>query len=331
MIKTYDEQIREHIAFLQSNGLDVTELQVSTAGNAEYIRCRAIGETTGRGECCYQTVGSTLNNGRFGLSTICRIPGGERVAPFRTYGLPHSGNFITSQVNHASFTTPAIKKVDDQEEQSSEDAVKKSRYIWNLAKEEGRSDYLERKGVGSYGIRFLENEYGRVAVVPARDQIGSIRALEFLNPDGIKRFLKGSSWKGLFHMLRSPVNGQVIGIAESYVTAATCLELSGIPVVCAFNAGNLSAVTRSIHRMFPDSQLVIFADNDRHLESNSSNVGVLKAQEAKKINQGMIFLVTPSFGSLEPSKEMSDWNDFVRLKGKDEARKQISLSMKLHG
>jgi phage/plasmid primase-like uncharacterized protein len=322
---TYEDQIREHIDFLRSNGLDITELNIFTAGqgNTEYVRCRALDETSGRGEYFYQTTGSFLNNGKYGLSTICRIPGGVRVAPFRTYGLPPFGNINQSQVNHSPFAKPEIKISGNQENKSSDEAARKSQYLWNQANESGRSDYLERKGVGSYGIRFLENTYGRVAIVPARDQTGSIRALEFLNPDGAKRFLTGSSWKGLFHMLRIPINGQIIGIAESYVTAATCLELSGIPVVCAFNAGNLPAVTKSINEIFPDSRLVIFADNDRHLESNGSNVGVLKAREAQKINQGMISLFVPDFGDLEPSKEASDWNDLVRLKGVDIVRIQI--------
>ena len=76
--------------------------------------------------------------------------------------------------------------------------------------------------------------------------------------------------------------------------------------------------------MFSDSPLIIF---DRHLESNGQNVGILKAQEARKINQGMISLFIPDFGNLEPSKEANDWNDLVRLKGKDEARQQISLKL----
>lgn len=325
MIKTYEDQIREHLNFLRSNGLDIFELQVFTASNTEYVRCRAVSETTGRGEYCYQTVGSTLNNGRFGLSTICRLPGGERVAPFRTYGLPPSGNCATPRVNHEYFAKPALKKVDGQEGRSSEYARRKSQYIWSLAKEGGRSDYIEKKGVGAYGIRFLENEYGRVAVVPARDQSGSVQALEFLNPDGVKRFLKGSSWKGLFHMLCRPVNGLLVGVAESYATAATCLELAGIPVVCAFNAGNLSAVARSIHAMFPDSPIAVFADNDRHLESKGGNLGVLKAQEALNGLGCGVFLFAPDFDGLEPSKEASDWNDLVRLKGADVAKAQMSV------
>ena len=324
-MKTYDDQIREHIAFLQSNGLDVVELKVSAAGNAEYVRCRAIGETSGRGEYCYQTVGSTLKNGTFGLSTICRLPGDERPAPFRTNGLPPSANCINPQVDCASFARPKPRKADDQGRQSNEEAEKKSQYIWSLAKESGRSDYLEKKEVGAYGIRFLENKYGRVAVVPARDPGGSIRALEFLNPDGIKRFLTGSSWKGLFHMLRPPVNGQIIGIAESYVTAAICLELVRIPTVCAFSSGNLPAVARSIHAMFPASSIAIFADNDRHLESKGVNVGVLKAKEALNGLGRSVFLLAPDFGSRQPAKDESDWNDLVRVLGIEVAERQLSI------
>lgn len=193
-------------------------------------------------------------------------------------GLPPSGNSINPQVDGASFARTEPKKADDERGQSNEEAVKKSQYIWrSLAKESGRSDYLEKKRVGAYGIRFLENKYGLVAVVPARDSGGNIRALEFLNPDGTKRFLTGSSWKGLFHMLFIPVNGKIIGIAESYVTAAICLELVRIPTVCAFSSGNLPAAARSMHAMFPGSSIAIFADNDKHPESKGTNVGVLKA------------------------------------------------------
>ena len=241
--------------------------------------------------------------------------------------MPPSGNPNQVKVNHLYFSKPEIKISGTQENISTGEAVKKSQYLWNQAKDTGRSDYLERKGVGAHGIRFMENAYGRVAVVPAKDQAGSVRAVEFLNADGGKRFLKGSSWKGLFHMLKTPINGQIIGLAESYVTSATCFELSGIPVICTFNAGNLPAVAKSINEMFPDSHLVIFSDNDRHLEPSGSNVGVLKALEAQKISQGMISLAVPDFGDLEPSKDASDFNDLVRLLGADAARSQIACSI----
>jgi hypothetical protein len=37
------------------------------------------------------------------------------------------------------------------------------------------------------------------------------------------------------------------------------------------------------------------------------------------------FFSLPDFGDCEPSKEASDWNDLVRLKGADIARDQIMM------
>ncbi len=40
-------------------------------------------------------------------------------------------------------------------------------------------------------------------------------------------------------------------------------------------------------------------------------------------------MAKPDFGDLEPSKDASDWNDLVRLKGENEARDQISRKLRL--
>lgn len=71
---------------------------------------------------------------------------------------------------------------------------------------------------------------------------------------------------------------------------------------------------------YKDKRIVIFADNDRHLEKNES---VLKAQEAKKLDSDRIGLVAPDFGDCRPSKEASDWNDLVRLVGIEKTRLQL--------
>lgn len=317
--QTFMQQVASHIEFLRSNGLDVEALAV----DAGFVRCRAIDESDQRrGEYAYRTQKNPLNKpGLIGLVTWFRGPGG-RQSTHSTYG-------FDGEVEGCSLVRPLIKKVDPGKAGSSEDVESKARYLWDQAKEAGRSDYLERKGVGSYSIRFLENEYGRVAVIPARDGSGTIRTLQFLNADGAKRFLKGSAWAGLFHKLGEPANGQIIGLSESYVTAASCLELSGIPVVCAFSSGNLPAVAKSLLEMYPASRIMIFADNDRHLEAEGlPNQGTLKAQEAQKTNPSRISLAIPDFCNLGPSKEASDWNDLVRLRGKENARDQILKFLK---
>ena len=70
--------------------------------------------------------------------------------------------------------------------------------------------------------------------------------------------------------------------------------------------------------------MIVFADNDRRIDAKGlPNQGVLKAQEAKKIDQDRIVLSIPQFVDCEASKEASDWNDLIRLKGRDHAQAQI--------
>lgn len=135
---------------------------------------------------------------------------------------------------------------------------------------------------------------------------------------------KDGRTEGLFHKLKEPINGQPLGIAESYATAATCMELTGIPVVCAFSSENLVAVTKIMLYLFPKSLIILFADNDLHLvEQGKSNTGVLKAREAEKISEGRVVLVEPDFCDLKPNKEVSDWNDFVRINSRTKAKQEI--------
>lgn len=306
--KTFVEQVTEHINFLRENGLHVETLEIGCGS----VRCHAIGETEGRGDYAYRTRKNPMNKpNTVGLVTWCRVPGGVE--------LKHSSYGLDGEVAGIKVQS-VVGKSEPAKAGHSEEVGKKARYLWSQAKEVGRSDYLERKGVGAYGIRFLENTYGRVALIPLADGGDILRGLQYLNPDGFKPFLSGSVLSSLFHKLSEPKNGQDIGIGESYVTSATCLELSGIPVVCAFSASNLLAVAKEIRLRYPNSRIIFFADNDRHLEKN---VGVESAIKAMKELGTNSLLAVPDFGNTPQGKDASDWNDLVRVKGKEAAQKQI--------
>lgn len=313
--KTYKEQILEHIWHLQSNDLDVEEIMI----DSDWVRCHQIGETRGRGELAYLTTSNRLNNGLLGLNTSYRGPNG--LGSYKTYGLGPEGN-------ESSISLPHSRQEILQSDSKSihEQAARKAYGFWKYSNVQGRSDYLERKGVSYYGIRFRSSEeYGNVAIVPMFDENGKLWSYQLLNPDGTKRHPKDACTKGLFHKLKELTNGKPIGIAESYVTAATCFELSGIPTVCAFSSENLVSVTKVLLSLYSASPIIIFADNDGHLiEKGLPNKGVLKAQEAKNVDQGIVSLVIPDFGDFKPSKEASDWNDLVCIKGRDTAKAQMS-------
>lgn len=311
--KTYNDQINEHLNTLKANGLEVSELKVDSSS---WTRCYAIGESKGRGEFSYISNTEKLSNGLLGIRTSFRGPNG--LGSFKTYGLSPS--------EHEEKTSVFCKSEYKENFELQEQAARKAYGFWNHSSTQGKSEYLERKGVGYYGIRFRSSDqYGNVAVVPLFDEKGKLWSYQLLNPDGTKRYPKDCRTEGLFHKLKEPINGKPIGIAESYVTSATCFELSGIPLACAFSSENLIVVAQAIRLLFPASPIIIFADNDQHLEEKGiQNKGILKARQAIDSIKHSAILAAPDFGDLSPSKEATDWNDLVRLKGKLETMSQIS-------
>jgi phage/plasmid primase-like uncharacterized protein len=317
--RSYLEQIHAHIAFLQSKGFDIEELKVE----AGFIRCHQINKDQQRGELVYKTRRIKLNNGLTGIQTWYRGAKGE-TASFQTYGMGPVENEEVSVLKVFPEITQGTAS------QQHDDAARKAYGFWRYSETNGRSEYLERKKVGYYGIRFRSSlQYGDVAVVPMRDEVGRLWNYQLLNSDGTNRLPKEARTEGLFHMIGVAANGQPIGVAESYVTSASCFELTSIPTACAFSCQNLKSVAIILRQKYPESRLIIFADNDRHLQVKGGvNQGIIKGQEAIRAIEVGAVLVSPDFGSLEVSKGLSDWNDLVHQYGVDYAKAQIEGMLK---
>lgn len=317
--KSYAEQIHEHIVFLQSKGFAVAELKVNT----DFVRCRQAEKCQYRGELAYKTRTIKLNNGLTGVQTWYRGPQGES-SNFQTYGLGPSENEEVVQLQ------PSVAPKQNIDTGKHDEAGRKAYGFWQYSATSGRSEYLERKKVGYYGIRFRSSaEYGDVAVIPMFDSLGRLWNYQLLNPDGTKRQPKDARTEGLFHMIGTPVNGQLIGIAESYVTSASCFELTGIPTACAFSSQNLKTIGVILEERHPKSRLIIFADNDRHLEARGAmNQGIVKGQEAMYLLKSEATLVAPDFGDSKVDKGLSDWNDLINCKGFEHAKAQITEQLR---
>lgn len=298
----FEQQVALHLQFLQQAGLTVDNLSINSR---EFIRSRKKGEE-GRGEYAYKTVTRQLNNGLFGLMTWCRGIDGT-VKTYKTYGSPVSDK--TTPVNQATDKT-TVCGCDES----------KIKHFWEYSSCKGESDYLQRKCVKAYGIRFRENQYGKVAIIPLRDIDGELRGYQILNADGSKVFAKGIKLKGLFHQLTDLKDNVPIGIAEGYVTAATCYERLPMPMVAAFTGDNMEHVAEALKKRYPNSPLVIFADNDKHLARNK---GMLSAEKALKKANGNGIILKPIFYNTPEHRSYSDWNDLVREIGAAKVFKQL--------
>lgn len=313
---SFEQQTIKHLQFLQEAGLEVESLIINSK---EFIRSRTIGEVE-RGEYAYKTVSRILNNGMMGLMTWCRSKSGK-VKTYKTYGEQY--NLVDGERSPFDATPQIALTIEKNIDLDAN--LEKIRKFWELSSQHGSADYLERKRVGSYRIRFRENQYGRIAVVPIANVQDKLCGYQILNANGSKVFAKGMQLKGAFHRLTNLADDSAIGIAESYVTAATCLELVNMPMVTAFTSNNLEYVAMSLQERYPKSPLVIFADNDMHLSENKGVISAFKALERSRCG-GVV--LTPQFQTYFQGGNHTDWNDLVCEYGRVSALEQLAEGLR---
>lgn len=201
----------------------------------------------------------------------------------------------------------AARQAEQARADKAKEAERRAGEIWGKLPDSGTSAYLERKGVRAFGVRFSRGSI----VLPVRAADNRLVGLQFIDPDGAKRFLTGTAKSGAFHLIGTPGEApSVIGIAEGYATAATVHMARGcrVPVVVAFDSGNLKAAALAARARWPEALLIFFADDDR---ATAGNPGRAKAEAAAKAVGGLVWL--PPLGE-HPG---TDWNDLQAAIGLD--------------
>lgn len=123
--------------------------------------------------------------------------------------------------------------------------------------------YLISHKLPPFDLREIQHpHYGRCLLVPLINDAGGLRNLERINPQGLKRPIKGAQKQGLYYQFG--IDSWTVYICEGWATgAAIHISQPHRPVVlCAMSAGNLENVTHIARRKYPDSNIVIAADHD---------------------------------------------------------------------
>jgi phage/plasmid primase-like uncharacterized protein len=193
-----------------------------------------------------------------------------------------------------------------EEEQRHDDCRKRAATIWAGAKDASPvHPYLIAKQVKPHGIR----QSGDSLVVPVRDTGGILTGIQFISPDGSKKFQPGTAVSGCYLSIGRP-NGAVL-IAEGYATGATLHEATGQAVAVAFNAGNLKPVAEALRERLPDIAMVFCADDDWQTKENP---GLVKANAAARAVNGLV--AVPVFPGDRGQRD-TDFNDLMRLAGRE--------------
>ncbi|HTP64636.1 MAG TPA: AAA family ATPase [Geobacteraceae bacterium] len=203
------------------------------------------------------------------------------------------------------------------EEEIRRECRKKTAELWEKGRDvETRHPYLAAKRIKPHGIKQMRESL----MVPVRDTRGELHGLQFIMPDGTKRFKSGTALTGCYHAMGKP-GGRIL-IAEGYATGATLYEVTGHAVACAFTAGNLKAVAEALKQKYPDAALVICADDDHATEGNP---GLAKATEVALAVDAL--LAVPNFPPKRGNQD-TDFNDLARLSGAKAVKSCIDQARK---
>lgn len=201
------------------------------------------------------------------------------------------------------------QKLRDEEEEKVRDKCRQwCADIWGKAKDAANNHpYLKAKEVPSYGLKQLGNSL----LIPLRDIDGKLQGMQFILPDGSKKFKTGTSKKGNYFPIGKPKDRTLL-LCEGYATGASIHKSTGHAVAVCFDAGNLKSVAEILKRKYPDHLLKVCGDND------GSGVGQKAAQEAALAVGGVVAI---------PPATDQDFNDLHRKDGTATVRARIEATM----
>jgi putative DNA primase/helicase len=149
-------------------------------------------------------------------------------------------------------------------------AAEKSSRIWSQAATSGVTGYMTRKGIEKlHGARL----WRELVVVPMRAD-GKLTGLQFISGDGSKRFLTGSAKQGAYHAIAS--RGENLGrivICEGYATGAALRCALDLPVIVAFDSGNLKRLLKVSARTIQMLRLLLRGTATNGRPSRTARLG----------------------------------------------------------
>lgn len=198
------------------------------------------------------------------------------------------------------------QRIARQQEREWEEAAVRARHAWldvcNQA--DMNHGYLRKKGLKPFGLRQFKHDL----VIPVYSlKNGGIQSLQFIAPNGSKRFLTGGKTKEGFYSHRpiQKATDKRIIISEGWATSQSLAQqwrVQGWHVV-AFNSGNILSVAKSMRLQFPKIEIILAADND------DSGVGEVAAMQAAKAVNGKVSMPTFTDEERKQYGKISDWQD----------------------
>lgn len=217
-----------------------------------------------------------------------------------------------------------------QKKQSEKEArfARRLKKLWAKLPAAENHPYLDRKKIGAHNAKIRKN--GEL-LIPLFDSAGSLTTLERISAKGDKWMLSsefGARMKGSYSPLAKKADDlSVILICEGWATGASLREATGLPVICAMNAGNLKPVAIALREKYPKARFIFCADNDAWTTNQAGepwNPGIEAAQQAAA-SIGGASVIWPEFEDAETAEKnkWTDFNDAACVMGLEHIKTQV--------
>ena len=193
---------------------------------------------------------------------------------------------LADRVEHTMAALAAAEEARENQEKLYAKAALECRELWESLEPADRDHpYLRRKKLNCpYGAR----SHKEALAIAYMDTENRITSLQFILPDGSKRYAKGSKVKGSFALIGE---GEPEFLTEGFATGASVYQTTGRTTLVAGSAGNLEPVAAH----FP--KVTVVADNDE--------AGVAAAKKCHE-EHGNPYIIVPSLRDGD-----TDANDFM--------------------
>ena len=173
----------------------------------------------------------------------------------------------------------ARRKAEAERQALQERAARQAQDMWRSGESTSTHAYITHKQLsGLYNAR-IDAHSGALLIPMWVSGVGLVN-VQSIYPDGSKLFLKGGRVKSAYSLIGSLNDADRVLIAEGWATACTLFELHGLPVVVAFNAGNLMDVCQALRSRFTDITVIVAGDDDRQTIGNPGRRKAIEAAEA---------------------------------------------------
>lgn len=312
-----NDPISDALNQLRGIGLLVDDLKLGSRPDGRPWRCDVmLGSKKKKGAGWYAAHLFRLNNGReVVVGAYGYFDGAEKfIFAFKFDGRGGLSDAEKAQLKQRQKDSDA--QAEQARIESAAEASRRATELWLKLPAEGSSEYLKRKGVRAWGLKFSRG----AVVVPLKNVAGKMVGLQFIGADGGKKFISGTAKLGAWHLIGKIDPNQPLVLAEGYATGASIHEATGWPVAVCFDCGNLLPVAKALRSLYGQQRMLVAGDDDHEKPANAGREHGDKVAHFLKCA-----VVYPAFTD---AAGRTDFNDLHAERGSDEVRTQLQAAIK---